>query len=90
MFEFNYSLIKICFRAGRGYYHIYPETQFNLNLEQFQNFKLTTKHPKYAVINFPDCNVTVFSSGRMLIEDLPQDSEKRAKEIVDQIISQSE
>lgn len=88
MVDFQYSLIKVCHRAGREYYHVYPEKSIGYLPESFKDLKIIISRPKFCVISFDDCDITIFDSGRMLIEDLPEDSEKRAREIVKAIISQ--
>lgn len=87
MSSFRYSLIKVCHRAGREYYHIYPEKSIGYFPKDFKKFTIKITHPEFFVLSFTDCNVTLFKSGRMLVEDLPENSEKRAREIIDEIIA---
>ncbi len=44
------------------------------------------RNTKFVVIAFDDCDVTVFVSGRMLIENIPAGCEQRAHAKVKQII----
>jgi len=85
--DFQYKLIKICSRAGKEYYHVYPQEPIGFSSPDFRNLNVKMSHPKFSVISFPDCHVTVFASGRMLIENLPQNAEKRAREIIKEIIT---
>lgn len=89
MSDFQYELIKICSRAGKEYYHVYPQEPMAFLSQDFGNMNVINSHAKFSVISFPDCHVTVFASGRMLIENLPQNAEKRAREIIKEIISHS-
>lgn len=84
---FNYSLIKVCHRAGREYYHIYPEKPIGYFPDDFAEFNIKVSHSEFYVLSFPDCNVTIFKSGRMLVEDLPENSEGRARQVIEEIIS---
>ncbi len=85
--EFKYRLTKICVRAGKEYYHLFPEVSLVFPLKNLNELDVKISRPKFCVIAFPDCDVTVFSSGRMLIEEIPENSEKRAREVVDIILS---
>lgn len=82
----QYKLTMLCRRGGREFYHVCPSQSIDVRLHNHTNLKVLISHPEYSVISFPDCNVTVFSSGRMLIENLPEDSEDRARAIVSEII----
>jgi hypothetical protein len=68
---------------------VYPQEPMAFLLQDFGNMNVINSHAKFSVISFPDCHVTVFASGRMLIENLPQNAEKRAREIIKEIISHS-
>lgn len=85
MSTFEYSLIKVCHRAGREYYHIYPERPIGKFPKNFEKFNVKIRHPEFYVLAFPDCNVTVFKSGRMLVEDLPENSEARVRQVIEEI-----
>ncbi len=85
--EFKYRLTKICVRTGKEYYHLIPDVAFDIPLKKLSGLDVIITHPKFCVISFPDCDVTVFSSGRMLIEEIPENSETRAREIVNTILS---
>ena len=87
MSDFQYELIKICSRSGKEYYHVYPQEPIGFSSPDFGNMNVINSHAKFSVISFPDCHVTVFASGRMLIENLPADSEKRARKIIKEIIT---
>jgi hypothetical protein len=87
MSDFDYRLIKVCGRAGKEYYHLFPEVSFSFPLENLNELNVKISRPKFCVIAFQDCEVTVFSSGRMLIEEIAENSEKRAREIIDIILS---
>jgi|GEM_PF-2012538 len=87
MCNIQYKLTMLCRRGGREFYHVYPDKSIGVLPHNHKDLKVLISHPKYSVISFPDCNVTVFASGRMLIENLPEDSEKRAHAIVREIIS---
>ncbi len=86
MCNMQYKLTMLCRRGGREFYHVCPNKSIGVRLHNHKDLKVLISHPKYSVISFPDCNVTVFSSGRMLIENLPEDSEDRAHAIVREII----
>jgi N12 class adenine-specific DNA methylase len=85
--DFNYRLIKVCGRAGKEYYHLFPEVSLVFPLSNLNELDVKISRPNFSVIAFSDCDVTVFSSGRMLIEEIPENSEARAREIVDKILS---
>jgi len=85
--DFNYRLVKVCGRAGKEYYHLFPEVSLVFPLSNLSELDVKISRPKFCVISFCDCNVTVFSSGRMLIEEIPENSETRVREIVDMILA---
>jgi hypothetical protein len=85
--DFPYRLAKICVRAGKEYYHLLPDVPLDIPLNSLNTLEVKIAHPKFCVISFPDCSVTIFASGRMLIEELPENSEKRVPEIVETILS---
>ncbi len=86
MSNLEYTLVKVCSRAGIEYYHIYPEKSIGFLPKDYSDLDVHISHPKFSVISFPDCDVTIFASGRMLIENLPEDSEERARAIVRKIM----
>jgi hypothetical protein len=85
--DFNYSLVRVCSRDGIEFFHVLPEHPINYLPDSFKDLEVTTSHRMFRIISFPDCKVTVFPSGRMLIENLPSGSEQRARAIVDEIIA---
>ena len=87
MFDFKYRLIRLCHRGGVAFYHVYPESEIGYLPQDYGDLKLLVSHPRFSVVSFPDCTVTLFASGRMLIEDLVEDSEGRAHAIIREIIS---
>jgi len=86
MRDFQYRLIKVCSCIGKEYFHIFPAHPFNQMPEHWRGLAVKVKHTKFVVIAFDDCDVTVFVSGRMLIENIPEGSEQRARAIVEEII----
>lgn len=86
MCDFQYRLIKICSLAGKEYIHIFPAQPFDKMPEDWQGLIIKEQHTKFVVIAFDDCDVTVFVSGRMLIENIPTGCEQRAHAIVKKII----
>jgi hypothetical protein len=85
--DFEYSLTRVCRRGGKEYYLVYPDSKIGTLPKNFEGLRVLVSHPKFSVVSFPDCNVTLFASGRMLIEDLVEDSEARAHAVVRQILS---
>lgn len=86
MCDFQYRLIKVSSLAGKEYFHIFPAHPFNQMPEHWQGLTIKDQHTKFVVIAFCDCEVTVFPSGRMLIENIPAGCEQRARAIVEEII----
>lgn len=86
MRDFQYRLIKICSLAGKEYFHIFPTQPFDKMPGDWQGLIIKAQHTKFVVISFDDCDVTVFVSGRMLIENIPAGCEQRAHAIVKKII----
>jgi hypothetical protein len=85
MSDFKYELIKVCSRKGRSYYHVYPQESIGFLPADFKTLNVKLSQQKFSVISFADCDVTVFASGRMLIENL-EGVEDRAHAIVKQIV----
>ena len=71
---------------GKEYFHIFPVHPFNQMPEHWRGLTVKVKHTKFVVFSFYDCEVTVFLSGRMLIENVPAGCEQRARAIVEEII----
>ena len=87
MADFPHQLIKVCSRTGMEYYHVVPEHAIGYFPGDFKDLKIKISNPKFCVISFPDCDVTVFPSGRMLIENLSIGSDERARTIVKEIVA---
>ncbi len=86
MANFAYSLTRVCRRGGKEYYLVNPGSTIGALPKNFGSLHVLVSHPKFSVVSFPDCNVTLFASGRMLIEDLAEDSEARAHTVVQQLL----
>ncbi len=87
MADFEYSLTRVCRRGGKEYYLVCPDRTIGALPKNYGALHVLVSHPKYSVVSFPDCRVTLFASGRMLIEDLAEDSEARAHAVVRDILS---
>ncbi len=82
----NFEIFRVCSRGGHEYYHIIPKKELNDFPENVQKLSIAEKKDKYLVLKMPDCKVTLFKGGRMLIEDLPEGSDTRAQAIVEEIM----
>jgi len=76
MSNFRYDLISVCSRAGKEFFHVYPHGDYHFNLDK-----------DFLVSKVGGYYVTVFPSGRMLIESLPEGSINLARTIVEKIAS---
>jgi len=81
------QIIKVCSRSGFEYFHVQPRKPFRCPPRRWRGLKVKIFTPKYCVVAFADCEVLVFPTGRMLIENLPVGSEDRVKAIVKKIRS---
>ena len=86
MGNFQFEIFRVCSRAGHEYYHIFPKQKLGDFPEQVNRFRIIEKKEGYIVLDLSDCKVTLFKCGRILIEDLPENSDFRAKEIVEAIM----
>lgn len=87
MAHFEYTLTRICTRSGVEFYHVFPKHPLGYLPREFKGLNIKIQNTKFCVISFPDCDVTVFPSGRMLIENLSLGSEERARTIVKEIVA---
>lgn len=87
MADFEYTFTKVCTRNGVEFYHILPKHSLDYLPRSFKDLKVKIQNAKFCILSFNDCDVTVFPSGRMLIENLPIGSEERARMIVKEIMA---
>ncbi|RKX69950.1 hypothetical protein DRP53_06585 [candidate division WOR-3 bacterium] len=85
MTDFDYELVKVCSRGGKEFYHIYPRTPLTRLPDSLARFEIKKRHEKYVVVEVDGYDVTIFTTGRMLIENLPENSEAKAKAIIEKI-----